>query len=86
MATRSERQDYSWRPNDNSVSTQLKYELEAQHWHRAFKHADQKNKPITIGQDLKVIGLIFTLIVSILTWVVLLFIEVFRWLRSYKSH
>jgi len=31
------RNNYQWRPNDKSPTTITRYQLEAQHWQRAFK-------------------------------------------------
>jgi len=44
MPTQSDRQNYQWRPNDNSVQTNLRYDLEAEHWTRAFKSAQMKQR------------------------------------------
>ena len=35
-------ENYNWRPNDNSSSTRLKYDLEAEHWVKSVDSAKQK--------------------------------------------
>ncbi|WP_242093151.1 hypothetical protein [Aestuariivivens sediminicola] len=82
MATQGERQDYLWRPNDESSTTRMRYELEADHWYRAFKSAERKHRPTSLKSDLAVIGLIFSLVGSLLVLVIALIIEFVKWVRS----
>ncbi|TXG36676.1 hypothetical protein [Seonamhaeicola maritimus] len=80
--TQGERQDFKWRPNDNSSTTLARYDQEAEHWYRAFKNAERKNKPSSFKSDLAVIGLMFSLVFSLLTLVALSVIQFIKWLRS----
>jgi hypothetical protein len=82
MATQGQRQDFLWRPNDNSVTTRTRYDLEAEHWVRAFKSAERKHRPSSIKADLNVIGLLIQLVFSLLLLIVLSVIEFFKWLKS----
>lgn len=82
MATQEQRQNYVWRPNDNSTTTRTRYDLEGEHWYRSFKSAELKHKPSSIKSDLGVIGLFISLAFSLLTLVVLLIIDFIKWLRS----
>jgi hypothetical protein len=79
--TQGERQDYKWRPNDNSSTTRLRYDLEAEHWYKSFKSAELKNKPSSISADLGVIGIFISLVFSLLTLVVLCLIQLVKWVR-----
>ena len=82
MPTQGERQDYLWRPNDNSVTTRTRYDLEAEHWYRSFKAAERKHKPSSIRSDLSVIGLFIQLTFSLLTLIIIALIDFIKWLRS----
>lgn len=82
MATQGERQDFLWRPNDNSVTTKTRYDLEAEHWVRAFKSAERKHRPSSIRADLSVIGLFIQLAFSLITLVVVSIIDFIKWIRS----
>lgn len=82
MPTQGERQDYLWRPNDNSVTTRTRYDLEAEHWYSSFKAAERKHRPRSIKEDLSVIGLVFQLVFSLLALIVILVINFIKWLRS----
>lgn len=75
-----DRQDYQWRPNDNSVQTRLRYELEAEHWHRSFKAAERKNRTTSYSSDLSVIGAVVTILVSLVTLIVISVIDVVKWM------
>ena len=80
MVTQGDRQDYKWRPNDNSVTTRTRYDLEAEHWTRAFKSAEMKHRTSSIQSDLSVIGMFFSLLFSLLILVVLVLKDCFKWL------
>lgn len=82
MATQGQRQEFLWRPNDNSVTTRTRYDLEAEHWHKSFKAAERKHKPRNIKEDLSVIGLIFQVVFSLIALIVLSIIELVKFLRS----
>ena len=76
------RQHFPWRPNDNSSTTRLRYDLEAEHWYKSFKNAEKKHKPSSIRADLGVIGLFIQLAFTLLTLVVVSVIEFIKWLRA----
>lgn len=78
--TQGERQDYKWRPNDNSSTTRLRYDLEAEHWYNSFKSTELKNKPSPIVTQLDLIGLLLQLVFSLFVLVVLSLIKFFKWL------
>ncbi|WP_411894275.1 hypothetical protein [Winogradskyella sp. A2] len=80
MPSQRERQEFLWRPNDNSVTTRTRYDLEAEHWVRAFKSATRPKATFT--GSMSVIGLIFSLIFSILNVLVLVVINFIKWLKN----
>lgn len=82
MATQGERQDYLWRPNDNSVTTKTRYDQEAEHWYRAFKNAERKNRPTDYSGTLNTIGLLISLVVSLIILIIISIIQLFKWLRK----
>mgnify|MGYP001555631555 CR=1 FL=1 len=78
--TQGERQDYKWRPNDNSSTTRLRYDLEAEHWYKSFKSVELKHRPSSIGADISVIRLLLQLVFSLLFLGMLGLIKFFKWL------
>ncbi|WP_027137406.1 hypothetical protein [Gaetbulibacter saemankumensis] len=82
MESHSKNIEYLWRPNDESVGTRAKYDLEAAHWYRSFKSAELQNRPISIRADLNVIGLFVQLVFTFLVLIVALVIDFVKWLRS----
>ena len=84
MAT--QKQDFVWRPNDNSPSTLLKYDLEAQHWTKAFNSAQRSQAPVNYGEAFGTIGLIIGLAITLLTIVFQLLSMFFKWAFSQDSN
>ena len=70
MATQGQRQNYVWRPNDNSTVTRTRYALEAEHWVKAVGNAQTKFKPISFGETLGTIGLVISFFFNII-WMLL---------------
>lgn len=70
MPTQGERQQFLWRPNDNSSTTITRYDQEAEHWVKAIRGAKAKrgiNEPADISGVFNAFGLILGLIISLLT-------------------
>jgi len=80
--TQSDRQNYKWRPNDNSVQTNLRYDLEAEKWTKAFKSAQIKQQSVSFSESLSVIGMVINLIASLVVLVVLVIVDFYKWVRS----
>ncbi|WP_420378772.1 DNA translocase FtsK [Gilvibacter sp.] len=78
MPTAGERQNFLWRPNDNSSTTLARYDLEAEHWVRAFKNAHSKHRPRNYSADLAVVGLFINLFFSLLTVLVIVITDVLK--------
>lgn len=66
--------DYQWRPNDNSSRTNLRYDLEAEHWLTAYKNASAKTT-VSFGKALGFVGLILSLFFISLLFIVLVIRE-----------
>ncbi|MBL4664046.1 MAG: hypothetical protein JKY22_10965 [Flavobacteriaceae bacterium] len=82
MPTQGERQNYLWRPNDNSSTTTTRYEQEAEHWTKAFRKAANNNKPIDYRGTFGVIGLVLALLTNLITLIVLLVLQLIKWLKA----
>lgn len=82
MPTQRERQEYLWRPNDNSSTTLTRYSLEAEHWTRAFQDAEIKNRKSSLCESMSVIGLVLSLVGNLILLIVLSLTSFVKWLRS----
>jgi len=80
--TQGERQSFNWRPNTNDSQTLARYDQEAQHWARAFKNAESRNKKTSLNETLGFIGLVFSLIFSLIGLLSILLVRLINWLRS----
>jgi hypothetical protein len=63
--------EFNWRPNDNSATTNLRYTLEAEKWVNAVSSAQQKAQPRSISGDLAFIGMVVQLILCVVLLIVL---------------
>lgn len=81
MTSQGERQNFNWRPNDNSSTTLLRYDQEAEHWVRAFKNAERNNRPTDYKSSFRVFGLFISLVFSLTVLIVLSTIQFIKWLR-----
>jgi hypothetical protein len=79
MPTQGQRQNFQWRPNDNSSTTKLRYQLEAEHWVNAIKSTTSKTTA-TLSETLGVIGLCISFIINLISLVVLLLTLIVKWL------
>lgn len=72
--------NFAWRPNDNSSTTLLRYELEAEHWVRAFKSAEMSSKggENATGEYFAVIGFVIDLIFNIILLLVNLIVYIIK--------
>jgi len=77
MSTQGERQNYNWRPNDNSSQTRLRYDLEMNHWLKSLKGSGFGGGGSSGGSSpFLVIGLVIGLIFSLL-WLILIWLSDF---------
>lgn len=67
-----------FRPLDNSMSTQMRYDLEAEKWASAMRSA--QTKTASSAETLGLIGAIIGLIVSLIIFIIVLLIEFTRFI------
>ena len=65
MPTQGERQQFLWRPNDNSTTTKLRYDLETKHLMDSIRSYNITSKYISFGEAISVVGLLLSLILGI---------------------
>lgn len=82
MLNQGERQGFKWRPNDYSSTTLTRYDLEAEHWTKAFKNASNKHTAGDLDTSLRSIMDVVNLILSILSFILISLIYLVKWLRS----
>jgi hypothetical protein len=70
----SNRDNFAWRPNDNSSTTLLRYDLEAAHWVKAFKSATMNNSA-SLPEVLGFLGLIISFVLLLIYFLILLIIK-----------
>ena len=75
----AEKKEYLWRPNDNSVTTNLRYDLEANHWLDSLKHSTPK-PTASFGEVFGFLGLLLSFIFNIIHFIVLILIELVKWI------
>jgi len=81
MVTQGDRQNFQWRPNDNSSTTLARYDQEAQLWMRAFRNAERKNQSASIGETFTFLGLIIKLIAYTIILLVTLAIDLVKLIK-----
>jgi DNA segregation ATPase FtsK/SpoIIIE-like protein len=74
----SNRDSFKWRPNDNSSTTLLRYDLEAKHWTKAFKSASI-NSGSNSGEAFMVIGMVISLLAGIVWLIILGIVDIINW-------
>lgn len=95
MSTQRERQNYAWRPNDNSSTTRLRYDLEMNQWLKSFNSSSSGSGNGVSGNwgaSFAVIGLIIHFIVVAIWFVLILISDLIVWIvnlfdspKPYKS-
>ena len=64
-------EEFNWRPNDNSATTNLRYTLEAEKWVNAVSSAQRRAQPRSISGDLAFIGMVIQLVLCVVLLIVL---------------
>ena len=82
MPTQGERQQFLWRPNDNSSTTRARYDLEAEHWVKAFestgcKRTIHKNSG-SFSKNIAGLGLLFPAVFDLLSLLFTLLSNIFK--------
>jgi len=72
-----------FRPHDNNITTQMKYNLEAEHWERAFRSGRIRSTSFSFIEGSGIVGALITIgialatiIVVAITWIVKSLIKV----------
>lgn len=71
------RDKYLWRPNDNSVRTKLRFDLEAIHWLDSVKNATPNTT--SFSDAFGFVGLLFSFVFNILLLIFLILIDLIKW-------
>lgn len=69
--TSGERQNFQWRPNDNSATTRLRYDLEAEHWVRSISDATQSKLESNNGLMIKTFGGVLGIALNLLSLIIM---------------
>tara|TARA_R110000772_G_scaffold20466_5_gene56895 strand:- start:49889 stop:50257 length:369 start_codon:yes stop_codon:yes gene_type:complete len=81
MPTQGERQNYQWRPNDNSSTTRLRYDLEAEHWLTSLKSASRSGSVGSGGSgSFAFLFTFFALVFNLLNILILALIMLIKWI------
>ena len=86
MPTQGERQNFLWRPNDNSSTTRLRYDLEAEHWVKAFESSSCKSttrkSSTSFSKNMAGLGLLFPAVFDLLSLLFTLFSNILKCIIS----
>lgn len=74
----------NFRPLDNSSTTRLSYDLEMNHYMRAFNSAQRATA--TIGSSFGFVGMLISLVLMLIIWVFAIVINILSWLWNYISN
>jgi hypothetical protein len=73
--------NFQWRPNDNSATTNLRYDLEAAHWVKSFKSASA-NTSVSLAEAFGIIGLILAFALTLVFLILQIIVEIITWVRK----
>jgi len=74
-----DRNNFQWRPNDNSVTTNLRYDLEMNHWLRSLK-SSTVSSTFNFHSSIAVIGLIISLALNLILFILLCLSDLIVWM------
>jgi len=78
-----DRNNFLWRPNDKSVTTNLRYDLEMNHWLKSMQSSSMKTMSGGGGgTSFIVIGLVIGLIINIILLILILISDFIVWIRN----
>jgi len=70
--------NFQWRPNDNSVTTNLRYDLEVNHWLKSLK-SSTVSSTFKFSPSFIVIGLIFSLFFNTVYFILICLSDFIVW-------
>jgi hypothetical protein len=82
MKTQGQRQDFNWRPNDNSSQTRMRYDLEMNHWLKSLKGSSGGGNGVSgnWGPTFAVLGLVFHFVVVLVWFILIMLSNLIVWL------
>ena len=72
MPSQAQREQFLWRPSDNSVETNHRYDREAEKWYLSYQSAKRKHTRRPLQGAVGVIGLLLSLAYNIIWMIVIL--------------
>jgi len=78
------RDNFVWRPNDNSATTNLRYSLEAEKWTEAFRSANSKSTT-SFSEAIGVVGLIISICVNLIFLVLICITDFVKWILEKRE-
>lgn len=78
------RDNYQWRPNDNSSVTRIRYDLEVNQWLKSLNKSNLKSQS-NMGRDFAVIGLIFSTIFYLILFIIICISDFISWIIRINS-
>jgi len=78
------RDNFLWRPNDNSATTNIRYSLEAEKWTKAFQSASTKST-VSLGEALGTVGLILSIITLSILFVLICISDLVKWILEKRE-
>ena len=83
MPSQAEREtNFIWRPSDNSVQTNLRYDLEAEKWFLAYQGARRKHTRPSFQESVGFVGLLLSLVFNLIWLMGFLVVRLFKWVRK----
>ena len=82
MKSQGDRQEYLWKPNDYSSATRLRYDMEVDHYMRSIRNNEISKKKTSISADLGTIGVVFSLMFSLILLVITSIIELVKLIKT----
>ena len=76
-----DRNNFQWRPNDNSSQTRIRYDLEMNHWLKSLQSSSMKSTT-SIGEVSMIVGLIISLFLNIIFFVLIIISDILVWVRN----
>jgi len=72
-----DRDKYLWKPNDNSIKTKIRYDLEAAHWLDSVKNATPNTTSFSDAWGF--VGLVLSMAFNILLLIFFILIDLIKW-------
>lgn len=87
MSTQNGNNNFQWRPNDNSVTTNLRYDLEMNHWLKSLNTSSVKST-FQFSSSFVVIGMIISLFLNLIFFILICLSDVIVWIvnKTKKNH